>query len=180
VGLPLDARVADLVGRITLDEKAAMLSTSSGGAPRVGVAAAQWWQEALHGLANNVGVSFNEPTPFSTSFPQPITTSCAFNRSLWRAIGAAISDEVRAFANAGHSGLTLWSPNINLARDPRWGRIQECPGENPFLSGAYAEAYVRGMQEGVDPRYLKTSATCKHWAGYRCARARASPHLPPH
>jgi len=110
--LPVDARVADLVGRLSLDEKAAMLATASGGAPRVGVAAAQWWQEALHGLANNVGVSFNAPTPYSTSFPQPITSSCAFNRSLWRATGAAISDEVRAFANAGHSGLTLWSPNM--------------------------------------------------------------------
>ena len=117
--LPLDARVADLVARISFDEKAAMLSTASGGAPGIGVSPVQWWSEALHGLANNVGVSFNGATPASTSFPQPITSSCAFNRTLWRETGKAISTEARAFNNAGHSYLTKWSPNLNLARDSR-------------------------------------------------------------
>ena len=162
----VDERVADLVARLSFDEKASMLSTPSGGAPGLGVSTQQWWQESLHGVANNVGVAFDAPTPASTSFPQPILSSCSFNRSLWLATAQAVSDEVRAFNNAGHSGLTLWAPNINIARDPRWGRIQETPGEDPFLSGAYAESYMRGMQEGADPRYLKTSACCKHFAAY--------------
>jgi hypothetical protein len=123
-GAPLDARVADLVGRLSFEEKAFMLSTASGGAPRAGVSPQQWWQEALHGIANNVGVSFNGATPASTSFPQPITSSCAFNRTLWRATGEAISTEVRAFANAGHAGLTMWSPNsawaVGAAGGARW------------------------------------------------------------
>ena len=164
--LAVDDRVADLVARLSFDEKVSMLATPSGGSSSLGVSPQQWWQESLHGVANNVGVAFDAPTPASTSFPQPILSACSFNRSLWRASAAAISDEVRAFANAGHSGLTLFAPNINVARDPRWGRIQETPGEDPFLSGAYAENYMRGMQEGVDPRYLKTSACCKHFAAY--------------
>jgi hypothetical protein len=108
--------------------------------------------------------------------------------TLWSAIGAAISTEARAFANVGHAGLTYWAPNINSAlghrhslsfaffvhvgtypavfRDPRWGRGQETPGEDVLVSSRYAEAYARGMQEGADPRYLKTSICCKHFAGY--------------
>jgi hypothetical protein len=109
---PLPARVADLVSRLSLDEKIAMLATPSGGSATLGVSPQQWWQESLHGLANNVGVAFDSPTPAATSFPQPILSSCSFNRSLWFSTAAAISDEVRAFANAGHSGLTLWAPNI--------------------------------------------------------------------
>ena len=163
---PLPARVADLVARLSFEEKVGMLATPSGGSARLGVSPQQWWQESLHGIANNVGVAFDAPTLGATSFPQPILSSCSFNRSLWLATGQAISDEVRAFANAGHSGLTLWAPNINLIRDPRWGRSQETPGESSFLSGAYAENYMRGMQEGEDPRYLKTSACCKHFAAY--------------
>lgn len=133
VSLALDERVADLIGRLSFDEKIHMLSTPSGGAPGVGVSPIQWWQEALHGVANNVGVAFETTTPASTSFPQPILSSCSFNRTLWRATGEAISTEVRAFANAGHSGLTLWSPNINLVRDSRWGRNQETPVRFPLL-----------------------------------------------
>jgi hypothetical protein len=121
--LAVDARVADLVARLSFDEKVSMLATPSGGSPSLGVSPTQWWQESLHGVANNVGVAFDAPTPASTSFPQPILSACSYNRSLWHATAAAISDEVRAFANAGHSGLTLWAPNINIARDPRWGRV---------------------------------------------------------
>lgn len=113
---PVDARVADLISRLSFDEKVAMLATPSGGAAAVGVSPVQWWQEALHGLANNLGVEFDAPTSAATAFPQPITSSASFNRSLWLATGQAISDEVRAFANVGHSGLSLWSPNINIAR----------------------------------------------------------------
>ena len=109
---PLPARVADLLSRLSFDEKVGMLATPSGGSGRLGVSPQQWWQESLHGLANNVGVAFDRPTPAATSFPQPILSSCSFNRSLWLATAQAISDEVRAFANAGHSGNTLWAPNI--------------------------------------------------------------------
>ena len=164
VSSPIDDRVADLVARLTFDEKVAMLATASGGAPAVGVSPAQWWQESLHGVANNVGVAFDAPTPAATSFPQPILSSCSFNRSLWLATGRAVSDEVRAFSNVGHSGNTLWAPNINIARAPQWGRIQETPGEDSYLSGEYAHKYMAGMQEGGDPGHLKTSACCKHFA----------------
>jgi hypothetical protein len=118
--LTLDIRVADLVSRLSFDEKVAMLATPSGGAPAVGVSPSQWWQEGLHGLANNLGTAFDSPTSTSTSFPQPITSSQSFNRSIWLNTGRAISDEVRAFANAGNSGLTIWSPNINNFHDARW------------------------------------------------------------
>lgn len=143
-----------------------MLDTSSGGAGGLGVDGFQWWNEALHGIANNVGVAFVNPTPYSTSFPMAITSSCSFNTTLWHAIGAAISEEGRAFANQGHAGLTFWTPTINMFRDPRWGRGQETPGEDPLVSGAYAKNYVIGMQEGNDPRYLKVSSCCKHFAAY--------------
>jgi hypothetical protein len=123
--LTFDARVADLISRLSFDEKVAMLATPSGGSPAVGVSPMQWWQEGLHGLANNLGTAFDGSTAASTSFPQPITSSQSFNRSMWLSTGRAISDEVRAFANAGNSGLSLWSPNINNWHDVRWGRIQE-------------------------------------------------------
>jgi hypothetical protein len=110
--VPVDARVADLISRLSFEEKVGMLSSASGGSPAFGVSPFQWWAESLHGVANNVGVAFDAPTPAATAFPQPITSACSFNRSLWLATGQAVSDEVRAFANAGHSGLTLWAPNI--------------------------------------------------------------------
>ncbi len=95
-----------------------------------------------------------------------ITTAQSFNVDLMRAIGSAISTEGRAFANYGHSTLTFWDPNINIFRDPRWGRGEETPGEDPLLNAAYAVNFVRGVQEGQDPRYLKASACCKHFAAY--------------
>ena len=126
-GAPLPARVADLVARLSFEEKVGMLATPSGGSASLGVSPQQWWQESLHGLAGNVGVAFDAPTPYATSFPQPILSSCSFNRSLWLATGQAISDEVRAFTNAGHSGLTLWAPNIVRAGPaPAPGRTFGC------------------------------------------------------
>jgi hypothetical protein len=119
--VPVDARVADLISRLSFPELVNMLSSASGGAPSLGVSPVQWWAESLHGVANNVGVAFDAPTPAATAFPQPITSSCSFNRSLWLATGQAVSDEVRAFANVNpsHSGLTLWAPNINIASEFR-------------------------------------------------------------
>jgi len=111
-------------------------------------------------------VTFAPPTPSATSFPQVITTSQSYNPTLMQAIGSAVSTEGRVFNNVGHAGNTFWAPNINIFRDPRWGRGHETPGEDPFLSGVYATQFVRGMQEGEDPRYLKTSACCKHFAAY--------------
>ena len=120
-----------------------------------------WWSEATHGLShvNNSGA-----TPGSTNFAFPITTAASFNRSLWSATGAAISTEARAFMNAGHAYSTYWAPVINLAREPRWGRNLECAGEDPFLAGEYATAFVTGFEHlKQESRYLAASACCKHY-----------------
>lgn len=127
----------------------------------------QWWSEALHGVANSPGVDFEEPTPYATSFPQIISTASTFNRSLWETIGEATSTEARAFSNKLHSGLTFWTPNINIYRDPRWGRGQETPGEDPYLNSEYAAHYVASLQgEKDEGEFLKVSACCKHYAAY--------------
>lgn len=109
-------------------------------------------------------------TPFATSFPQIISTSHSFNRSLFHAIGKAISTEIRAFSNVGHAGLTYWTPNLNIFRDPRWGRGQETPGEDPYLTSQYVENYIPGLQydDEYDPehKHLKVSACCKHFVAY--------------
>lgn len=167
VSLSFEERVDDVVKRLSLSDKSFMLSSTSGGAGDQGIHPIQWWNEALHGLANNVGVVYRSPLPGSTSFPMPILLSSTFDKTLFHRIGVAISDEARAFANIGHSGLTFWAPNVNIFRDPRWGRGQETPGEDPYLSGQYAKYFVKGMQEG-DPsgKFLKTSACCKHYSAY--------------
>ena len=100
-------------------------------------------------------------------FPEPSFTGCSFNTSLYRAIGEAIADDARIFNNNGNAGLTFWSPNVNPFRDPRWGRGQEVAGgEDPFAISMYARQFVRGLQEGEDPRYLKVSSCCKHFVAY--------------
>jgi len=171
----------DLVSRLTLTEK---LGRSNGSAtsstplsnyatalPSVGVGYYQWWSEALHGVASSPGVDFDAPGfESATSFPQVVATSMSFNRSLFRAIGSAVATEARAFANNGHAGLTFWTPNLNLFRDPRWGRGQETPGEDPYLTSEYVQQLVPGLQRDpeLDPdgEFLKVSACCKHYAGY--------------
>lgn len=119
-----------------------------------------------HGVAYSPGVTFGGLLPGSTSFPQICTTGMAFNRTLWHTIGGRVGTEGRAFNNLGQAGLTFWTPNINIARDPRWGRLQETPGEDVFLTSQYAQWLIRGLQEGPDPRYLQVSACAKHYAGY--------------
>lgn len=128
----------------------------------------QWWNEALHGVATSPGVLFDETAPSATSFPQIISTSHSFNRSLFSAIGAAIGTEIRAFANLQRAGLTYWTPNLNIFRDPRWGRGQETPGEDPYLNAQYVAEYVPALQydRAVDAHHLKVSACCKHFAAY--------------
>lgn len=144
------------------------LSNYATAMPSVGIQYSQWWSEALHGVAVSPGVQFSQETPYATSFPQIIATSHSFNRSLFSAIGAAIGTEIRAFSNLGAAGLTYWTPNLNIFRDPRWGRGQETPGEDPYLTSEYVSAYVPSLQydKEVDADHLKVSACCKHYVAY--------------
>ncbi|KAJ7973046.1 Beta-D-xylosidase [Quillaja saponaria] len=166
VNLPLGDRVRDLIGRLTLQEKVRLLGDIAAAVPRFGIKGYEWWSEALHGVSNvGPGTKFGGDFPGATSFPQVITTAASFNASLWEAIGRVVSDEARAMYNAGTGGLTYWSPNVNVFRDPRWGRGQETPGEDPVLVGRYAASYVRGLQ-GTDGNRLKVAACCKHFTAY--------------
>ncbi|XP_051147124.1 beta-D-xylosidase 3-like [Andrographis paniculata] len=165
------ARVADLVGRLTLDEKIGWLTSGAAQVPRLGIPKYEWWSEALHGVSSTgPGTKFLSPVPAATSFPQVILTAATFNESLFHAIAQVVSTEARAMYNVALSGLTFWSPNVNIFRDPRWGRGQETPGEDPLLSSKYAVAYVRGLQQRDDDSgdhyKLKVAACCKHYTAY--------------
>jgi beta-glucosidase len=160
--LPLEERVNDLVSRMTLQEKADQLLYTAPAIPRLGIPAYNWWNEALHGVAR---------AGYATVFPQSITIANSWDEGLMFSVANAISDEARAkyheFLRRGktgiYQGLTFWSPNINIFRDPRWGRGHETYGEDPFLTGRMGFEFVKGMQ-GDDPKYLKTVATAKHYA----------------
>jgi beta-glucosidase len=161
--LPIAQRVDDLIGRLTLEEKASQLVNQARAIPRLGIPAYDWWSEALHGVANN---------GYATVFPEPIGLAASFDPATIREMGAAIGDEGRVKWNqierAGGEhkimqGLTFWSPNINIFRDPRWGRGQETYGEDPYLTAKMGVAFVRGMQ-GDDPHYYRVSSTAKHYA----------------
>ncbi|XP_013652260.2 beta-D-xylosidase 3-like [Brassica napus] len=168
-GLKAEARVTDLVGRLTLVEKIGFLVSKSTGVSRLGIPDYNWWSEALHGVSDvGGGSSFTGLVPGATSFPQVILTAASFNVSLFQAIGKVVSTEARAMYNVGAAGLTFWSPNVNIFRDPRWGRGQETPGEDPTLVSKYAVAYVKGLQgtDGGDPNRLKVAACCKHYTAY--------------
>ncbi|KAL0664310.1 hypothetical protein Bca4012_101148 [Brassica carinata] len=168
-GLKAEARVTDLVGRLTLVEKIGFLVSKATGVSRLGIPDYNWWSEALHGVSDvGGGSSFTGLVPGATSFPQVILTAASFNVSLFQAIGKVVSTEARAMYNVGAAGLTFWSPNVNIFRDPRWGRGQETPGEDPTLVSKYAVAYVKGLQgtDGGDPNRLKVAACCKHYTAY--------------
>jgi len=160
--LSVTERVTDLVGRMTLEEKAAQLLYTAPAIPRLGVPAYNWWNEALHGVAR---------AGYATVFPQSITIANSWDEDLMLDVANAISDEARAkyheFIRRGdhgiYHGLTFWSPNINIFRDPRWGRGHETYGEDPYLTGRLGMRFVQGMQ-GSDTKYLKTVATAKHYA----------------
>ena len=160
--LPLERRVSDLVSRLTLEEKVSQMQDVAPAIGRLEIPAYNWWNEALHGVARS---------GLATSFPQAIGLAATWDDSLIFRMATVISDEARAkhheyarqASRARYQGLTFWSPNINLFRDPRWGRGQETYGEDPFLTGRLAVQFIRGMQ-GDDPRYLKTVATVKHFA----------------
>ncbi|XP_031397596.1 beta-D-xylosidase 1-like [Punica granatum] len=165
--LPIQVRVRDLLGRLTLQEKIRLLVNNAAAVPRLGMGGYEWWSEALHGVSNvGPGTKFGRSFPGATSFPQVITTAASFNASLWEEIGRVVSDEARAMYNGGMAGLTYWSPNVNIFRDPRWGRGQETPGEDPVLAGKYAASYVRGLQGDGAGNRLKVAACCKHYTAY--------------
>ncbi|KAG9441171.1 hypothetical protein H6P81_017025 [Aristolochia fimbriata] len=174
--LSYSVRVKDLVDRMAMTEKAMQLGDQAYGVPRLGLLPYEWWSEALHGVSNvGPGTRFDKDiAPGATTFPTPVFTSASFHESLWKTIGQVVSTEARAMFNLGLGGLTYWSPNINVARDPRWGRILETPGEDPFVVGRYAVNYVRGLQdvedhqgdEDLNSRPLKVSSCCKHFAAY--------------
>ncbi|KAG9451580.1 hypothetical protein H6P81_011545 [Aristolochia fimbriata] len=173
--LPIGDRVKDLVSRLSLEEKISQLVNRAPDIPRLGIPSYRWWSEALHGVsAGGGGVNFTGSTiPSATSFPQVILTAASFDPNLWYRIGQAIGIEARALYNTGQAGgLTFWAPNINIFRDPRWGRGQETPGEDPTMAGKYSINFVRGFQgdpiEGAksDSLPLKASACCKHFTAY--------------
>ncbi|KAF2100043.1 putative xylan 1,4-beta-Xylosidase [Rhizodiscina lignyota] len=162
------ARATALIDLLTIEEKINNTGSTSPGVPRLGLPDYQWWQEALHGVASGHGVNFSASGDFSyaTSFPQPITMGAAFDDDLINAVATVISIEARAFNNAKRAGLDFWTPNINPFRDPRWGRGQETPGEDPYHLASYVHALIDGLQGGYDPKYKRIIATCKHFAGY--------------
>ena len=161
-GLALEERVQDLIARLSLEEKVSQMAHESKAIPRLEIPAYNWWNEGLHGVGR-AGVA--------TVFPQAIGLAATFDPDLVHRIAGATSDEARAkhheFARQGYrrqyQGLTFWSPNVNIFRDPRWGRGQETYGEDPFLTGRMGVAFVKGLQ-GEDPKYLKLVATPKHFA----------------
>ncbi|KAJ1434953.1 Immunoglobulin-like fold [Sesbania bispinosa] len=166
--LSVEDRVADLVKRLTLQEKIGNLGNTAVEVSRLGIPKYEWWSEALHGVSNiGPGTHFSSVVPGATSFPMPILTAASFNTTLFEVIGSVVSTEARAMYNVGLAGLTYWSPNINIFRDPRWGRGQETPGEDPLLSSKYATGYVKGLQQtDGDPNKLKVAACCKHYTAY--------------
>ncbi|WP_143310519.1 glycoside hydrolase family 3 N-terminal domain-containing protein [Chitinophaga vietnamensis] len=159
---PLEARVNDLLHTLTLEEKISLLGYNSPAVQRLNIPAYNWWNEALHGIARGGE---------ATVYPQAIGLSATFNAPLAKEVATTISTEARAKYNmavqAGrhvqYMGLNFWTPNINIFRDPRWGRGQETYGEDPFLTATMAGAFVRGLQ-GDDPAALKTAACAKHFA----------------
>jgi len=152
---PLDTRVADLVSRLTLAEKISLMWSTQPAISRLGIAARNVGSEALHGVAYQT----------ATMFPQAQGFGHTWDPDLIQAVGSAIGDEERVYNRRGmlSPGLQVWSPVVDLARDPRWGRTEEVYGEDPYISAAIGGAYVRGMQ-GNDPRYYKTVPTLKHFA----------------
>lgn len=169
VSVGINERVVDLVQRLTLQEKITFLVNSAGSVSRLGIPKYEWWSEALHGVSYvGPGTHFSNVVPGATSFPQVILTAASFNTSLFEAIGKVVSTEARAMYNVGLAGLTFWSPNINIFRDPRWGRGQETPGEDPLLSSKYGSGYVKGLQQrdDGDSDRLKVAACCKHYTAY--------------
>ncbi|HKF55911.1 MAG TPA: glycoside hydrolase family 3 C-terminal domain-containing protein [Blastocatellia bacterium] len=160
--LSIDVRVDDLVARMTLEEKVSQLMNAAPGIPRLDIPAYDWWNESLHGVAR---------AGYATVFPQAIGLAATWDTDLMHRVADVISTEARAKYydalrkndHGRYKGLTMWSPNINIFRDPRWGRGQETYGEDPYLTARMAVQFVRGLQ-GDDPKYFKVVSTLKHYA----------------
>lgn len=158
----LDTRVEDLIGKLTLEEKVSQMLMNTPGIPRLNISPYDYWNEALHGVGRSGK---------ATVFPQAIGLAATFDKDLLYKIASTISDEARAKYNAAqaagnynrYAGLTFWTPNVNIFRDPRWGRGQETYGEDPYLTSQLGVAFVNGLQ-GDHPNYLKTAACAKHFA----------------
>ncbi|XP_071709930.1 probable beta-D-xylosidase 6 [Rutidosis leptorrhynchoides] len=186
--LPISFRAQSLISHLSLSDKINRLSNNDTGVPHLGIPSYEWWSESLHGIASNgPGVNFQVgPIHSATEFPQVILTAASFNRTLWFLIAKAISVEARAMYNVGQAGLTFWAPTINIFRDPRWGRGQETPGEDPVVVSEYSVQYVNGFQwnrvvngggqqDNIKRRVLlnndnddalMVSACCKHFTAY--------------
>lgn len=174
--LPLDVRLDDLISRLTLEEKPYLLTarqSPEGYIDRLGIPEYNWGANCMHGVQSRCGPDGR----CATSFPNPNTLGASYNRTSWMAMGHAIGIELRAqwLQNVGqnnphnlpHLGLNCWSPNVDISRDPRWGRNVEVPSEDPYLCGIYGESYTKGLQgnySGTDPRFFLGVATLKHYA----------------
>ena len=160
--LSIEERVNDLIGQMTLEEKINQLRYDAPAIERLGIPEYNWWNECLHGVARNGR---------ATVFPQAIGMAAAWDTDMMKRIGEVIADEARAKFNITskhgyrerYQGLTFWTPNVNIFRDPRWGRGQETYGEDPYLTSEIGTAFVKGLQ-GNHPKYLKTAAMAKHFA----------------
>ena len=160
--LPIQIRVDDLVSRMTLEEKVLQMQNAAPAIERLGIPQYEWWNEALHGVAR---------AGYATVFPQAIGLAATWDTKLMYQVAGVISTEARAKHHEAarnnqrgrYYGLTFWSPNINIFRDPRWGRGQETYGEDPYLTARLGVEFVKGLQ-GNDPRYFKVIATPKHYA----------------
>ncbi|MGK5685620.1 glycoside hydrolase family 3 C-terminal domain-containing protein [Actinoplanes sp. URMC 104] len=182
--LPLQTRVDDLVGRLTLDEKVAMLHQYQPAVPRLGVGFFKTGTEALHGVAWSTDIDNGGAvvTADGTSFPQAVGLASTWDPALIKKVGSAVGDEARGFhaKQPRVFGLNLWAPVVNLLRDPRWGRNEEGYSEDPHLTGAISTAYGEGLQ-GPDPDHLKTAPTLKHYLAYNneTRRDTTSSNVPP-
>ncbi len=179
--LPIAQRVDDLVGRMTLKEKVSQMQDAAAAIPRLGIPDYQWWNEGLHGVAR---------AGYATVFPQAIGMAATWDTGLVHREADIISTEARAHYAAAqmegnhhiYFGLTFWSPNVNIFRDPRWGRGQETYGEDPYLTSRLGVAFVKGLQ-GDDPKYLKVVSTPKHFdvhSGPESKRHRFNVNVSPH
>ena len=154
-------RARALVAKMTVEEKASQLKFDAEAIPRLGIPAYNWWNEALHGVAR---------AGTATVFPQAIGLAAAFDAEMMKEIGSVIATEGRAKYNENqkygdrdiYKGLTFWAPNVNIFRDPRWGRGHETYGEDPYLTSRLAVPFIQGLQS--DGEYMKTAACAKHFA----------------
>lgn len=191
--LPLERRVEDLISRLTLDEKPQLLEarfSPLGNISRLGVPQYDWGGNCIHGVQSRCGTGTRNDTRCPTPFPNPNHLGAAFNESVWHGMGRVIGRELRSLWRQGVGenhpptelppiGLDCWSPNINIVRDPRWGRNMETPGEDPLLNGRFGVAVTQGLQQGEDSKYLQAVVTLKHFVANSLEGTWPGPGGPP-